>query len=75
MDHYQAEEKQSAEADHPRVLYLAVKLDSTSVFMCLCDKKLNFLSWAIMPVFADPVAYICGLDFHMHACIFDKSAS
>jgi len=32
---------------------LAVKLDS--VLMCLCDKKLNFLSWAIRPVFADPV--------------------
>ena len=32
---------------------LAVKLDSA--LMCLCDKKLSFLSWAIRPVFAEPV--------------------
>ena len=25
---------------------------------CVCDKKLNFLSWAIRPVFADPVTII-----------------
>jgi len=35
---------------------LAVKLDS--VLTCLCDKKLNFLSWAIRPVFAEPVTII-----------------
>ena len=39
---------------------LAVKLDI--VLMCLyaCDKKLNFLSWAIKPVFADPVTFTDG---------------
>ena len=34
---------------------LAVKLDSVLICLCVYDKKLNFLSWAIRPVFADPV--------------------
>ena len=36
-------------------LILAVKLDSVLMCLCVCDKKLNFLSWAIRPVFAEPV--------------------
>ena len=37
---------------------LAVKLDSALMCLCVCAKKLNFLSWAIRPVFADPVTFI-----------------
>ena len=36
---------------------LTVKIDSVLMCLCVCDKKLNFLSWAIRPVFADPVTY------------------
>jgi len=36
---------------------LAVKLDSVLMYLCVCGKKLNFLSWVIRPVFADPVPY------------------
>jgi len=36
---------------------LAVKLDSVLMYLCVCDKKLNFMSWVIRPVFADPVTY------------------
>jgi len=36
---------------------LAVKLGSVLMCLCVCDKKLNFLSWAIRPVFAEPVKY------------------
>ena len=42
---------------------LAVKFDSVLMCLCVCYKKLNFLSWAIRPVFADPITYVhvCGL--------------
>jgi len=36
---------------------LAVKLDSVLICLCVCDKKFNFLSWAIKLVFAEPVTY------------------
>jgi len=36
-------------------LILTVKLDSVLMCLCVCGKNLNFLSWAIRPVFADPV--------------------
>ena len=34
-----------------------MKLDSVLMCLCVCDKKLNFLSWTIRLVFADPVTY------------------
>ena len=34
-----------------------MKLDSVLMCLCVYGKKLNFLSWAIRPVFADPVTY------------------
>ena len=48
---------------------LAVKLDSVLMCLCVCDQKLNFLSWAIRPVFADPVTYIAFI----HVCCFDSA--
>jgi len=40
---------------------LAAKFDSVLVCLCVCDKKLNFLSWAIRSVFADPVTFVLYL--------------
>ena len=37
---------------------LTVKLDSILIYLCVCGKNLNFLSWAIRPVFADPVTLL-----------------
>ena len=36
-------------------LILVVKLDSVLMCLCVCAKKVSFLSWVIRPVFADPV--------------------
>ena len=49
---------------------LAVKLDSVLMCLCICDKKLNFLSWAIRPVFADPVTY-CLVDIVKGECLIE----
>jgi len=40
---------------------LAVKFDSVLMYLCVCDNKLNFLSWAIRPVFADPVKFMVSM--------------
>ena len=37
---------------------LAVKLDSVLMYLCICVNRMNFLSWAIRLVLADPVTYI-----------------
>jgi len=40
---------------------LAVKLDSVLMCLCVCGKKLNFISWAIKLVFTDPVTNVVGI--------------
>jgi len=37
---------------------LSVIFDSAFIKLCVCGIKSNFLSWAIRPVFADPVTYV-----------------
>jgi len=37
------------------ILFLAVKLDSVLMYLCVGGKKMSFLSWAIRPVFVDLV--------------------
>jgi len=49
-DRQWAGKKQPPEADHPRLFILAVKRLIVYWCVCVCDKKLNFLSWAIRPV-------------------------
>ena len=39
---------------------LALELDNLLMCLCVCGKKLNFLSWAIRLVFADPCSHISG---------------
>ena len=36
---------------------MTVKFDSAFIKLCVCVKKSNFLSWAIRPIFTDPVKY------------------
>ena len=38
-------------------LIFVVQLDSVLMYLFVCAKKLNFLSWAIQPVFTDPVTF------------------
>ena len=48
---------------------VAVKLDSAFIKLCVCEKKSNFLSWAIRAVFVDPVTNRLFLLLHyiLHA--------
>ena len=58
MVHHYALNKQPAKADHFTLgLTMAVKLDSAFIRLCLCEKKSNFLSWAIRTVFVNPITF------------------
>ena len=37
---------------------VTMKFDSAFIKLYVCVNKLNFLSWAIRPVFVDPVTYV-----------------
>jgi len=37
---------------------LIVKFDNVFMKLCVCEEKSNLQSWAIRPVFIDPVAYM-----------------
>jgi len=54
--------EKSSEKKHIPLLWLSVAVifDSAFIKLWVCVIKSNFLSWAIRPVFADPVTY--------HAC-------
>ena len=51
---------------------VAVKLDSAFIKFCVCEKKSNFMSWAIRTVFIDPVTYHCVTGDHMITLIIQS---